>query len=140
MIWIVDASVAAKWFVREPLKRAADSLLAGQGRLVAPTFMLAEAANIFWKKARRGEMEPVQGLAAQASLPMYIQHLVPTDDLIHRALQIAITLGHPVYDCLNLACVERVDGVLVTADTKLIANVAGTDFASRIAHLRQWDA
>jgi predicted nucleic acid-binding protein len=51
---VVDASVAIKWFVAEPLsieaRRILDDYQAGTLSLVAPDLINAEFGNIVWKK------------------------------------------------------------------------------------------
>ncbi|MEB2846263.1 hypothetical protein GAO09_06440 [Rhizobiales bacterium RZME27] len=57
---MVDASVAIKWVVDEI---GTDKALAlrGNTRLLAPELLLAECANILWKKVRRGELTASEG-------------------------------------------------------------------------------
>lgn len=52
-----------------------------------------------------------------------------------RALEIALELRHTVYDCLYLACAERIGGVLITADVELVSAVVQTPFAPLIRAL-----
>ena len=52
----VDASVVVKWFVQEPLFRQARLVLTHRHDLFAPEILLAEFANVIWKKTRRGEI------------------------------------------------------------------------------------
>ena len=56
---VVDASIAAAWFVNEPGRRGAIALLESGVRLLAPDLMAAEAANAWWKTVRRGGMQVV---------------------------------------------------------------------------------
>jgi predicted nucleic acid-binding protein len=46
MILVVDASVAIKWFVEEPLRSQARKLLADRHEFVAPDLLIAEVSNI----------------------------------------------------------------------------------------------
>jgi predicted nucleic acid-binding protein len=57
--FVVDASVAVKWFVPEIYDAQALRLLSGSHQLVAPDLLYVEAGNILWKKgaARRDERE-----------------------------------------------------------------------------------
>ncbi|MBI4482062.1 MAG: type II toxin-antitoxin system VapC family toxin [Acidobacteria bacterium] len=48
--FVVDASVAMKWFVPEAHQDAALRLLDDSCELLAPDFMAAEFGNILWKK------------------------------------------------------------------------------------------
>jgi predicted nucleic acid-binding protein len=47
--------------------------------------------------------------------------LVPDEELRLRALEIALNLKHPIYDCFYLALAEREGAALISADRKLIA-------------------
>ena len=47
------------------------------------------------------------------------------DTLVQRAAQLAVEVGHPVYDCLYLACAEATASALVTADQRLADKAAG---------------
>jgi predicted nucleic acid-binding protein len=45
---VVDASVAAKWLVTEPLSDKALDVLGSSDELYAPDLLLAEVGNILW--------------------------------------------------------------------------------------------
>lgn len=129
MSLVIDASVAIKWFINEPLHDHARQLLKGRESLHAPDLLLAEVGNIAWKKVIRGEIdeEHAQKIAQSLlDLPITLQS---SDELINRALQIAISIKHPVYDCLYLACAEALGGTLLTADERLEKALAGTALA-----------
>lgn len=49
---VIDASVAIKWVVDEPGTTEALALRR-KAKLIAPDLLIAECANILWKKARR---------------------------------------------------------------------------------------
>ena len=53
--YVVDASVVIKWVVEEDgTPEALD--LRQKGRLIAPELLVAECANILWKKVERDEL------------------------------------------------------------------------------------
>jgi len=52
--FIIDASIAVKWVVEEPGTKEALALRACP--LGAPELLVAECANILWKKVRRREL------------------------------------------------------------------------------------
>jgi predicted nucleic acid-binding protein len=55
--------------------------------------------------------------------------LVEHDDALERrALELAIALDHPVYDCLYLALAERMGVGMVSADRRFLRAMAGTAF------------
>jgi predicted nucleic acid-binding protein len=126
---IVDASVVVKWLVEEIDSQAAQRPLDSDETLVAPDFVLVETANVLWKKTLRRELEAEQAVAGARALPTYFEQLMPSAPLLPRALAIAIEVGHPVYDCLYLACAELLEATLVTADDRF-ATKARTKFPS----------
>jgi len=139
--YIVDASVAAKWFVRETLHDQARTLLHDHGDdLEAPDLLLTEVANIVWKKVRRDEIIPEQARAILPEVRASIAAFHASTDLVERALEIAVALRHPVYDCLYLACAEATDRLLVTADEKLVAAVRIAGVAGLVCHLGEFPA
>ncbi|GGB33811.1 hypothetical protein GCM10011380_24110 [Sphingomonas metalli] len=132
MSWIIDASVALKWVVEEEGSDVAVTLLAGP--IVAPDLVRTELANALWSKTRRGEIEALHAQAGLAEVEAILP-VVPTTALTGRALQIALQLRHPVYDCIYLALAEALDMRLVTADRRLSAACQESPFAGRIAVL-----
>lgn len=64
-----------------------------------------------------------------------LSHWANDEALATDALRIAISLNHPVYDCVYLALAYQVDGTLVTADTRFFNIVAATEHADRVALL-----
>ena len=120
MTLIVDASVAAKWFVEEEGSSIARALR-GTEPLMAPDFLLLEAFHIFWKRAQRGLDDAKAANDVLAALTASFDALVPSNKLIADAARCAVALAHPVHDCLYIALAEREAAVLVTADLKQVA-------------------
>jgi predicted nucleic acid-binding protein len=137
MSLVVDASVAAKWFVAEDGREQALQVLDLPDRQ-APDLIVAEVANVVWKKAVRGQVTDVQARAICAALPRYFETLHASEALIESAIGIGLALRHPVYDCLYLACAMRLGGRLITADRRLIAAVADSEFAELAVHIDSW--
>lgn len=134
MTLIVDASVAIKWGVEEAGSDAAHVLLA-RSPLIAPDLIAAEVANALWKKGLRGEVaEGQMGYSFDACLRS-IDELVSTRDLAERALDLAMLLKHPAYDCFYLALTEARGGTFVTADARLLALLAQGGWAGRFEAL-----
>ncbi len=137
---VVDASIAAKWFVLEPDSERARDVLAADMLLAAPDLLVAEVANVLWKRERAGHIAAEQVDAALAELPLVFGELAPASALSTRAMRIARTLDHPVYDCLYLALSEVADATLVTDDARLARRVAGTPWEARVVTLAKWTA
>lgn len=72
---VVDASVAIKWVVEEP--GTAVAVAVRRHRLCAPDLLVAECANILWKKVRRRELDEVEALLAARLLERCDVELMP---------------------------------------------------------------
>lgn len=118
---IVDASVAVKWVVDEDGSGAAAELEGN--KMAAPDLLPVECASALWAKARRGELDPPAVQERVQALLAAPVRLVPAAELVASATQLALELGHPVYDCLYLALALRENDHLVTADRRLVTAV-----------------
>jgi len=116
---VIDASVALKWVVEEDGTPAA-LVLRRKSRLIAPELLVAECANILWKKVRRNELTSDEALLAARLLQGADVELLPTRSLLEPATRIAIELDHPAYDCLYLALAIESQCRFVTADESLL--------------------
>lgn len=139
--YVVDASVAVKWLVREPLSHQASLLLAEGTVLMAPDLLFAEAANALWAMKQRGDLadqqldEAVQTLrVAPVWVPSTLLQLTPA------ASRLAVDLGHPIYDCFYLALAMQERVPLISADTRFCRKVEDHPYLSdsvvRLAALR----
>lgn len=122
MRFVVDTSVAIKWFVDEG--DSADALmLRTRHRLLAPDLLLAEMANVLSTKVRLGDMVADKaGQAAEAILGSGIA-FNPINGLVIDACRFAVQLSHPAYDCFYLALALQERCVLVTADKRFLTAV-----------------
>lgn len=120
MDWaVVDASVAIKWVYSEELSPNAIRARS-KYRLVAPELLLAECANILWKKVRRGELADNEAVVSAAVLARGGVEMVPMGELIAGATRLAVELNHPANDCFYIELC-RLRGIpLITADDRLI--------------------
>ncbi len=132
---VVDASVAVKWFVEEPLWQQATWLVERREPLYAPDLIFAEVTNAAWKMVRRNHIDRAQASTMVAAVGDPLSRVFPSSRLRDRALQIALALDHPAYDCLYLACAELAGAVLVTADERLCTAVADGPYAGLARHL-----
>ena len=127
--YVVDASVAMKWFATEVHSAAARRLVAPDTALYAPDFLLVEFANVIWKKSRRREITADEGQATVSALRAVPLDLRPSGDLVPVALKLAVELDHPIYDCVYLALAVALHCPVVTADNRFRVAAASTAFA-----------
>jgi predicted nucleic acid-binding protein len=130
---VVDASVAIKWVVQEPGSDAA--LAIRRYRLLAPDLLVAECANILWKKVRRGNLAAADALLAAALLERAGIELVPMRRMLERATALSLRLLHPANGCFYLALAETTGCDVVTADDRLAARAQGHESSVRVINL-----
>jgi predicted nucleic acid-binding protein len=116
---VVDASIVVKWVIEEEGTPQALALR-GRAKLIAPELLVAECANILWKKVRRNELSNDEALLAARLLQAADVELLPTRSLLEAATRIAIGLDHPAYDCLYLTLAAENGCPFVTADERLL--------------------
>jgi predicted nucleic acid-binding protein len=116
---VTDASIAVKWVIEED--GTPDALILRQrARLIAPELLVAECANILWKKVRRDELTNEQALLAVRLLQVAEIELVPMRSLFKAAMRMAIELDHTADDCLYLSLAIENKCQFVTADERLL--------------------
>ncbi len=129
---VVDASVAAKWFLPEIHSDAAARLLDPAIVLYAPDLIVPEFGNILWKKVRRAEITPVEAgeiLRAFGALPLELR---PSSALLTPAFELAVELDRSVYDSLYLAVAVAEECAMVTADAKFHSVLAASPLARHV--------
>jgi len=130
--YVVDASVAVKWFVPEIHSAEALRLLSLDCELLAPDLLPSEFGNILWKKTRRGEIrvpEAVETFHALAAVPLRFSS---APSLLEPAYLLAVEFGRTVYDSLYLALALLERCPMVTADRKLVNALQGTSLAASL--------
>ena len=129
--YVLDASVAAKWFLsgaQENLKSEALAVLkeytVGQLHLVVPDLFWPEIGNILWKASRIGRISKESAMQAidvlrEQSIPTY-----PSFPLFHSAFIIATSFDRTVYDSVYIALAVETNATFLTADERLVNALA----------------
>ncbi len=130
--FVVDASVAIKWFLEEDHSREALSLLASGNTLSAPELILSECGNILWKRTLRGELTDDRALEILDTLQDSPLIVKPTAPLLTTAFAIASRYQRSVYDSLYLALAVAMEAPLVTADLRLFNAIRSTSLSRSI--------
>ncbi len=129
---VVDASVAAKWFLPEADADRARLLLSGRFVLSAPELLWTEVASVVWKYARRGTLTKADAsLIVSQSLAFPVE-LHPCVPLLGEAMTLALEHDRTVYESLYLALAARDSATLVTDDARLARSLTGTRLARRV--------
>ncbi len=135
-IYIVDASVAAKWFIKEEHHEVALSLFKEGNELHTPDFLFLEMDNILCKWIRRGIITDKESGNIRKALRQYPIQIHPFSLLLDSAYVIANQMQRSVYDCLYVALAALLEGQMVTADRRLYNGLADGPFAKSVVWIR----
>lgn len=127
--YVVDASVAAKWYFQEEHSGRADALLERDCEILAPGLLVVEIATLVWKRARRGEISEALADRIVAALRQVPLEIRPTAELVTAALPLALHGGLTLYDAFYAALAVQSGCSLVTADRKLYDVLRGGHLA-----------
>jgi predicted nucleic acid-binding protein len=125
MQYVVDASVAAKWFLPEPHKENAERLLSGfleeKIKLIGPDLLVVEVGNLLWTRSTlRGDISEIKATQSYDAFLALGFDLRPSSTLAAAVLKLAAEEKHSVYDMTYVALAQHEGCELITADEKLI--------------------
>ena len=139
MKYVIDSSIAARWCLTNPDFAKAHNLRIdfhmGISELLAPDIFPPDCAELFVKAERKGDIPPGDAAIGVDDLLLVGVPLRPSFPLLKRAAAISLTTRLTVFASLYVACAERENCELLTADQKLIRKIRKqfsfvTDFAT----------
>src|SRR5690242_18610490 len=130
LVCVIDASVAVKLYLAEPLAAGAVALFGQLAHTTTqfhvPDLFYAECANIFWKYAQRSLYTPAKLANDLTTLRSLLLQRTSTFHLVTDALNLAVTHGITACDACYAALAQRLGVPLITADQRLEQKLAGT--------------
>jgi len=125
---VIDTSLALQWVLPEEDSTRADSYLE-TAKIASPDILIVEVANVLAKKVRADNFTLAEAHQALAFVRSSFSQLEPSEPLVARAMELSAQLGHALYDCVFLACAERLGGRLATRDAPFIKRVTERGFS-----------
>jgi predicted nucleic acid-binding protein len=135
--FVLDASVAAKWYLQEQYSELADELAACEPEWVIPDLFFFEMGNIFWKKVGGGEMDEGDVREAMKDLLSIGFKQRETRSLICYALELAMEFQCTVYDGLYLAVAIDERCPMITADRKFYGTFSRTALGEHLIWIEE---
>lgn len=117
---ILDASVAVPLVIAHE-NAASARRLAERNDFVAPDHLMAEVANTLWRYAMRDGFSSNNIAKGLRQIRLLCTQLLPSQNLLPGAIDLAVAHRHSVYDCLYLALALERREPLATADRRLAA-------------------
>ena len=123
MKFVLDSSVAIKWFVREADSDEAlavrDDFARGVHELLAPDVFPVEAAHAISRAERQIRITQAEGADHFRDMLFLLPDLHPSLLLLPRAYELSSQARLGVYDCLYVALAERENCAVLTADARM---------------------
>ena len=126
---VLDTSVVVKWFLEEEGTDRADrflqDLVEGTARVIVPSSLFSEVANVFWVHRREGlsETEAQAFWAELVELPL---EMIEAAKLQSEALALGFREQVSPYDATFVVLARKLECDLITADHTLWRKVQGT--------------
>lgn len=121
---VIDASAAAKWFLREEgsedMRAVRGLILEGALTALAPDLMLAELANVLRFAKGVGSEDVANAVRATLAIGVEVRSFA---DLVEAAARIAFEKGLTMYDAAYAALAEGEGARLVTYDRELLGKL-----------------
>jgi predicted nucleic acid-binding protein len=116
---VVDASVAAAWFLAEEHATFAAGLLTSSHDLTAPDLLAAEVGNALVRAFRRQLVTDKEVHDGIQRLISGLTTLHPSAPLLPNAADLACRLRCSIYDAAYLELARRTGAIVVTNDARL---------------------
>ncbi|MBM4031341.1 MAG: type II toxin-antitoxin system VapC family toxin [Planctomycetes bacterium] len=127
-LYVVDSSVALKWYFNEEHTEAARRVLRPEHERLAPELLLLEFDAALCKRVRRGLLTEADADDIRAALRRSRLLLYPQSLLLNAAYEIAKEVRRSPYDCLYLALADLLGERMVTADRRFYEAILATPF------------
>ena len=133
-LFVLDASVAAKWALPQSSERFTAEALHllqrfGRGEIdfIVPDLFWAELGNVLWKAVRAGRLTAANAQYAMVGMRQRDLVTLASESLIEQALSIALTFDRTMYDSIYIALAVATQREFVTGDERL-ANALAAHF------------
>lgn len=132
--YILEASVAVKWFILEEYSREAallrETYVEGVIDLVAPSLLPYEVLNALKHSAAFGEEELKEIAKTLEDLQITYYHL--EGELALKAVETAMRKGITIYDAAYVALAQHLGAKLYTADERLLRKMGESPIIEHI--------
>lgn len=133
---IIDASVAAKWYLPETGSEEAIELVESGADLTAPSLIqlevLASITRCVREKRADAEITLVRCQRWQEFLDEGSMKIYATEDILPLALDLSISMKHPLQDCVYIALAKHFKAELVTADHLMAKHAKNISVKTRL--------
>ena len=120
MIVVLDTSAAVEVVLQQKSSEDFVQLLTKADLVLAPTLLITEVANAFWKYQKFADYPYDDCERAIDDSIALVDEYVNEAELYREAFNLGCMLDHPIYDMVYLVLARRNNAILLTMDKKLI--------------------
>lgn len=135
IMYVVDASVAIKWFSEEEYTDKAieirNNFFKGTCELAAPDLILYEVSNALRFNPNLNEEDVTE--AMNSLFDMGISIIIPTSRILRSSITMAFKYKTTIYDAFYAALANEIGFEFVTADSKLFKKIKDLEFVRHIS-------
>lgn len=132
--YVLDTSTIIKWFCNEEGTDIAlkfrEELINGNIEIVASDLLLYELSNALRYNPNFDEKDVEDSI--ESILSSEIRILVPTSQVLKRAVEYAYKFNISFYDSYYVALAKELDVLLVTSDVKLYKQIKSLNFVKSL--------
>lgn len=133
--FVLDASVAVKWFLPEIHQAESFNLLKSNPVLIAPEFLKVEFDSILSKWCRSGRVNYERAEEVRSVFNKIKIYFVDLDDIADISFEISAKMPVTYYDALYLCTAKLYECKMVTFDRKLYKSVKDSEFETYLKKL-----
>lgn len=130
--YVLDASVAVKWFFSEIYSEQARLLLDEKYSFTVPELFFLEIDNVLCKRIRRNEISFETSQEIREMISSFSFEVYANEKLSDSAFRLADSTFRSMYDCIYLALAVKKGIKLITADRKLYDSLIQSEFHDSI--------
>lgn len=130
--YVIDASVAVKWFLNEELAEEALEILHQLSFFYAPEIFLTEIDSVLTKYVRQRKMTISDAWDKRKLFRVLPYRLIEYNKIEDFAFQLATEFSVTTYDASYLAIAIDYNAVLYTADQRLANGLSTTPFSDYV--------
>lgn len=131
--YVVDASLAIKWFLPDNYQKEATSYLIQSDLLFAPSYLKVEFDSILSKWCRSGRLNYEKAIGIRSVFNQIQISYFGFETLSHISFDVASKNSVTYYDALYLCTAKLKKCEMITFDRKLKVSVEGTQFESIVS-------
>lgn len=133
--FVIDTSVAVKWFIREKDSEKALEVLHQLNYFYAPEIFLVEIDSALSKKVRRRDISIKNAFRKRKTFRNLPFKIIAYKDIAEFAFRLATEFSITLYDAAYLATAIDYEAKLYTADLRLSNGLSTTPFANYVEYI-----